>query len=78
MKNLVAFTIFIILFFLPVILYTKLICDFEDFEELTAVERFEQNKKIEELEKEIRILKTDVNIIKYGFESEEENEKTKM
>lgn len=31
-----------------------------------------RDKKIEELEKEIRILKTDTNIIKYGFESEEE------
>lgn len=71
MKQLIAFTTFIILIFLPVVLYTKLICDFEDFQELSAVEKFEQNKKIEELEKEIRILKTDINIIQYGYESEE-------
>lgn len=71
MKQLIAFTTFIILIFLPVIFYTKLICDFEDFRELSAVEKFEQNKKIEELEKEIRILKTDINIIQYGYESEE-------
>ena len=64
--------ILIAMLFLPIILYTKLICDFEDFEEQTAVERYEQNKKIEELKKEIRILKTDVHIIQYGFESEEE------
>lgn len=30
-----------------------------------------KDKKIEELEKEIRILKTDINIIQYGYESEE-------
>lgn len=71
MKQLIAFTAFIILIFLPVVFYTKLICDFEDFQELSAVEKFEQNKKIEELEKEIRILKTDINIIQYGYESEE-------
>lgn len=70
MKNLFVFTAFIILLFLPVVLYTKLICDFEDFRELNAVEKYEQNKKIEELEKEIRILKTDVNIIQYGFVDE--------
>lgn len=62
---------FTCLIFLPMVLYIKLICDFEDFRELNAVEKFEQNKKIEELEKEIRILKTDVNVIYYGFESEE-------
>lgn len=72
MKNLIAFTTFIILLFLPVVFYTKLICDFEDFQELTKLEKYEQNKKIEELEKEIRILKTDINIIQYGYESEEE------
>ena len=69
--------ILIAMLFLPIILYTKLICDFEDFEEQTAVERYEQNKKIEELEKEIRILKTDIDVIYYGFESEEENDRSK-
>ena len=72
MKSLIAFGVFVCLLFLPVVLYTKLVCDFEDFENQTAVERYEQNKKIEELEKEIRILKTDMNILQYGFESEEE------
>lgn len=78
MKQLIAFTTFIVLIFLPVVLYTKLICDFENLQELSAVEKFEQNKKIEELEKEIRILKTDINIIQYGYESEEGNEASKM
>lgn len=30
-----------------------------------------QDKKIEELQKEIRILKTDVHILQYGFEVKE-------
>ena len=63
--------VLIAMLFLPIILFTKVICDFEDFEERAAVERYEQNKKIEELEKEIRLIKTDVHIIRYGFEVEE-------
>lgn len=74
MKNLIIFIIFMVLLFLPATLYIKLICDFEDFQELTKVEKYEQNKKIEELEKEIRMLKTDVNIIQYGF-NEDQNVK---
>ena len=68
MKNIFIFALFIILLFLPIMLYTKLIIDFEEFENQVAVERYENKKKIDELEKEIRILKTDINIIQYGFE----------
>lgn len=68
MKKDFGLFILIAMLFLPIILYTKLICDFEDFQELTKLEKYEQNKKIEELEKEIRILKTDVDVIYYGFE----------
>ena len=68
MKNTFIFALFIILLFLPIMLYTKLIIDFEEFENQVAVERYENKKKIDELEKEIRILKTDINIIQYGFE----------
>lgn len=71
MKKVFVFLAFMTLIFLPAVFYIKLICDFEDFEERTTVERYEQNKKIEELEKEIRILKTDVHVIRYGFEVEE-------
>lgn len=72
MKNLIISTTFIILFFLPVVLYTKLICDFEDFQELAKFEKYEQNKKIEEMEKRIRILEQDNYILKYGYENEKE------
>lgn len=73
-----TFCLVIILLFLPVILYTKLIVDYEELENRIETVNFEKNKKIEELEKEIRILKTDIYIIQYGFESEEENEASKM
>lgn len=68
MKQLIAFTTFITLIFLPVVLYTKLIVDFEEFQCQVADERYETKKKIEELEKEIRILKTDIDIMQYGYE----------
>ena len=71
MKNLFVFITFIILLFLPVVLYTKLIYDFEELENEVAVEKVIKDKKIKELEKEIRILKTDMNVIYYGFENEE-------
>ena len=77
MKELIAFLIFICLIILPTVLYVSVILDFERLEEQSAVERFNQNKKIEELEKEIRILKTDIQILNYGFE-EEENEENEM
>ena len=52
-------------------LKVKLVTDRqEQSRELEA--RFQmQDKKIEELEKEIRILKTDVHVLQYGFEEEE-------
>lgn len=68
MKNTFIFALFIILLFLPIVLYTKLIVDFEEFENQVAVERYENKKKVDELEKEIRILKTDIDIMQYGFE----------
>lgn len=39
-------------------------------EELNA-ERKTNDRRIEELEKEIRVLKTDIDILQYGFEKEE-------
>lgn len=68
MKNTFIFALFIILLFLPIVLYTKLIVDFEEFENQVAVERYENKKKVDELEKQIRILKTDIDIMQYGFE----------
>lgn len=78
LEGYVTFCLVIILLFLPVVLYAKLIVDYEELENRIETVNFEKNKKIEELEKEIRILKTDIHIINYGYESEEENEASKM
>ena len=42
----------------------------KDQAEKTAIEKQLQDAKIKELEKEIRILKQDLLIIQYGYESE--------
>ena len=55
-----------------IFLEIKFNIDVEDLKHEFEVERITKDRKIEELEKEIRILKTDVSIIQYGFESEEE------
>ena len=49
----------------------KISIDVEDLKYELNCERILKDKKIEELEKEIRILKTDIDVIYYGFENEE-------
>ena len=71
LNDLATILLLFVVFFLPIILYTKLIVDFEELENEVATERVIKDKKIEELEKEIRILKTDIDIIYYGFEKGE-------
>ena len=71
LNDLAMVLLLFVVFFLPIILYTKLIVDFEELENEFAAERVIKDKKIEELEKEIRILKTDIDVIYYGFENEE-------
>ena len=70
MKNYFIFITLIILLFLPVILYSKIIIDYEEIKTEFESEIKIKNQKIEELEKEIRILKTDIDIFWYGFESD--------
>ena len=72
LNDLATVLLLFVVFFLPIILYTKLIVDFEELENEFAAERVIKDKRIEELEKEIRILKTDINVIYYGFENKEE------
>lgn len=76
LDDLAFFLLLFVIFFLPIILYTKLICDFEDLENEFATERVIKDKKIEELEKEIRILKQDVQILQYGFMEEQNDTRT--
>lgn len=71
MKNTVIFALIMMLFFMPVVLFTKLITYFEDCKKEWAIEKFEKDKKIEEMEKRIRLLEQDVYIINYGYEVED-------
>jgi len=76
MKNTVSFILVIILLFLPIILYAKLIMDEEDNRKIAEIEKIENEKRFEEIEKRIRLLEQDDYILRYGFESEEnQNEK---
>lgn len=71
MKNSVYLGIIFLLIGL-ILLMMKFNFDVSDLRNEINYELIIRDKKIEELEKEIRILKTDVHIIQYGFESEEE------
>lgn len=55
-----------------IVLMIKFNFDVSDLRNEIYYDNIVRDKKIEELEKEIRILKTDVDVIQYGFESEEE------
>lgn len=55
-----------------VLLMVKFNLDIQDLQYELNSERIMKDKKIEELEKEIRILKTDIDVIYYGFEKGEE------
>ena len=71
MKNIVYLGIICLLIGL-MLLMMKFNFDVSDLRNEVNYELIIRDKKVEELEKEIRILKTDVNILQYGFESEEE------
>lgn len=66
MRNSVYIGLILILFGL-IGVGVKFNLELEDFKNQTKVERTIQDKKIEELEKEVRILKQDVLILEYGF-----------
>ena len=53
-------------------LYIKVSYDFEDYKKEVAVEKYENEKRLEEMEKDIRILKTDSYINTNGFEGGQE------
>ena len=72
MRNLIISTTFIILFFLPVVLYIKLICDFEDFQELAKFENMNKIKRLKKWKNEFEYLGQDNYILRYGCENEKE------
>ena len=67
MKNSVYFGIICLLIGL-IFLMMKFNFDVSDLRDEINCELIIKDKKIEELEKEIRILKTDIDIMQYGFE----------
>jgi len=67
MKNL----LFVLLLFLilgTTGLYIKVVRDLEDYKVQVGIEKFETEKRFEELEKDVRILKMDSYINTNGFE----------
>ena len=70
MKNSVYLGIICLLIGL-ILLMMKFNFDVLDLRNEVNFELIIRDKKVEELEKEIRILKTDIDVIYYGFESEE-------
>ena len=53
-------------------LVVKVNCDLEDYMSQVAIERYENKKRLEKIEKDIRILQTDSYINTNGFEGGEE------
>ena len=45
--------------------------ELSEMREQSRIEKIQNEKKIEELEKEIRIMKQDILILEYGYEYEE-------
>ena len=67
MKNLCYVGILLIMLGIT-LLYIKVSCDFEDYKVQVAIEKFENEKRLEQMEKDIRILKMDSYINTNGFE----------
>ena len=66
--NGIALFVFMLFQIIPIILFIKITADFKDFEVEFQNERMLQNKNIERLETEIRLLKQDVFILENGYE----------
>ncbi len=67
MKNLMYIG-FLFLMLGITLLYIKVSCDFEDYKVQVATEKWETEKRFEQVEKDIRILKMDSYINTNGFE----------
>ena len=73
MKNSIHYILIVLILFLPVILYIRLIEDEEDNRKIAEIEKIENEKHFEEIEKRLRLLEQDDYILKYGFEREEKS-----
>lgn len=57
---------------LGIALNVRIFQNHRDRIDLQQLRDTEQDKRIEEMEKEIRLLKTDLQVLKYGFKEEDE------
>lgn len=62
------FTLILCVFVVVLSISVDLEGRYRDYEEKTEVVIYFQNEKIKELEKEIRLLKTDMEILQEGYE----------
>ena len=67
MKNLLYILLLVLILGMAGVV-VKVNCDLEDYMSQIAIERYENEKRLEQMEKDIRILKTDSYINEYGFE----------
>lgn len=63
------FSCVVLLLFVIILLFgIETISRYKEMERQLQIERFENQKKIEAIEKEIRLLKTDMEILQKGYE----------
>jgi cell division protein FtsB len=71
-KTALLMVLFVLVLSLAVGVNVKIIQDRKDIKDLQTLTNIEQDKRIEALEKEVRMLKTDLQVLKYGFKEDEE------
>ena len=71
-KTALLMVLFVLVLSLAVGINVKIIQDRKDIKDLQTLTNIEQDKRIEALEKEVRVLKTDLQVLKYGFKEDEE------
>ncbi len=67
MRN-IFYTAVLLLVFVLAGLFVKVNCDFEDYKKQVAIENVKNEERLAEMEKDIRILKTDSYVNTNGFE----------
>ena len=71
-KTALLMVLFVLILSLAVGINVRIIQDRKDIKDLQTLSNIEQDKRIEALEKEVRVLKTDLQVLKYGFKEEDE------
>lgn len=68
MKNKLFLVILFALFIIPIILYAKILVEYKELKDELRYESAMKKSKIEQLEKEVRLLEQDLYILENGFE----------